>query len=115
MQLDDFNEALKRGVTDEEGKHDNFGGETNYGGTQQSHNPNSNRRNTKVAPEGFQMPKQEAVEEEDENIKTEEDAADFLRKLGSEPYINFAEFAKYLSLFNPKTGIEEKIQCKIQN
>ena len=25
-------------------------------------------------------------------------------------YINFAEFAKILSLFNPRTGIDEKIQ-----
>lgn len=34
-------------------------------------------------------------------------------KLGSEPYITFAEFCKYLSLFNPKTGLDEKIQCNL--
>ena len=45
-------------------------------------------------------------------MKTLEDDLDFIKKLGSEPYITFAEFAKYLSLFNPKTGLDEKIQCK---
>ena len=49
------------------------------------------------------------VEEEDEHLKTEEDDNDFLKKLGQEAYISFAEFAKYLSLFNPKTGLDEKI------
>lgn len=53
-------------------------------------------------------------EEEDEHLKTEEDEPDFIRKLGTEPYITFAEFAKYLSLFNPKTGLDEKIQCRLQ-
>ena len=48
-------------------------------------------------------------EEEEENMKTEDDTADFIRKLGTEPYITFAEFCKYLSLFNPKTGLDEKI------
>ena len=29
--------------------------------------------------------------------------------MGTERYINFAEFAKILSLFNPRTGIDEKL------
>jgi len=29
--------------------------------------------------------------------------------MGTERYISFAEFAKILSLFNPRTGIDEKI------
>lgn len=49
------------------------------------------------------------MEEEDDNLHTEVDAPDFLNRLGGEPYISFAEFAKYLSVFNPKTGLDEKI------
>ena len=59
-------------------------------------------------PEGVEMEK-DGADEEDENLRTEEDGAEFLRKLGTEAYIDFAEFSKYLSLFNPKTGIDEKI------
>ena len=44
-------------------------------------------------------------------MKTDEDDAEFLRKLGNEPYITFAEFSKFISLFNPKTGLDEKIHC----
>jgi hypothetical protein len=46
-----------------------------------------------VAPDG-------AVEEEDENMKTELDTEAFIKKLGVEPYIRFADYCKYLSLFN---------------
>ena len=42
-------------------------------------------------------------------MKTEEDSHEFVNKLGTEPYITFAEFCKYLSLYNPKTGLDEKI------
>ena len=41
------------------------------------------------------------------------DDAAFIAKMGTERYITFAEFAKILSLFNPRTGIDEKIQCKL--
>ena len=67
------------------------------------------RRMSKVAP---QIKKEETHEEEEENVKTEEDRPEFLNKLATEAYITFAEFCKYLSLFNPKTGLDEKIQCK---
>ena len=30
--------------------------------------------------------------------------------MGTESYITFAEFSKIMSLFNPRTGIDEKIQ-----
>ena len=30
--------------------------------------------------------------------------------MGEEAYINFAEFAKKMSLFNPRTSIDDKIQ-----
>lgn len=33
----------------------------------------------------------------------------FVKKLGVEPYIRFADFSKYLSLFNQRTGLDEKI------
>jgi hypothetical protein len=42
----------------------------------------------------------DAIEEEDDNLKTEQDSPGYVKKLGVEPYIRFAEFAKYLSLFN---------------
>ena len=48
-------------------------------------------------------------EQEDDNQATEEDEPIFVVRLGAEPYINFAEFCKYLSIFNPKTGLDEKI------
>ena len=38
------------------------------------------------------------------------DDAEFIEKMGSEPYVNFAEFAKKMSLFNPRTSIDDKIQ-----
>ncbi len=41
-----------------------------------------------------------AIEEEDENLKTDIDPPGFLKRLGVERYIRFADFAKYLSLFN---------------
>ncbi len=33
----------------------------------------------------------------------------FVKKLGVEAYIRFADFSKYLSLFNQRTGLDEKI------
>lgn len=41
-----------------------------------------------------------AGEEEEDNLKTEDDDPLFLRRLGNEPYIRFADYCKYLSLFN---------------
>lgn len=38
------------------------------------------------------------------------DDAEFIEKMGTEPYITFAEFAKKMSLFNPRTSIDDKIQ-----
>lgn len=63
-------------------------------------------KDNKVSPEG-------APEDEDyDNMKTEEDTPEFIEELGTEAYINFAEFARYLSYFNPRTGLDEKISCK---
>jgi hypothetical protein len=59
-------------------------------------------KTNKIAPDGKPA-------EEEEILKTEEDDAKFLKRLGTEPYIRFADFAKYLSLFNSRTGIDEKI------
>ena len=33
----------------------------------------------------------------------------YISQMGTEAYITFAEFAKIMSLFNPRTGIDEKI------
>jgi hypothetical protein len=46
---------------------------------------------------------------EEDGQKTEEDEPAFVERLGYESYITFAEFAKYMSIFNPKTGLDEKI------
>ena len=58
---------------------------------------------------------QDAAEEhddddEEQNYDEIEDDAKFIKLLGKQRYIDFAEFAKILSLFNPNTGIDEKIQ-----
>jgi hypothetical protein len=42
-------------------------------------------------------------------MRTEEDEPRFIARLGVEPYIRFADFAKYLSLFNQRTGLDDKI------
>lgn len=64
--------------------------------------------NSKIVPFGEDK-KDNAAEEEEDNLKTEEDDAKFLKRLGNEPYIRFADFSKYLSLFNQRTGLDEKI------
>jgi len=38
------------------------------------------------------------------------DTPEFIASLVTESYITFAEFAKIMSMFNPHTGIDEKIQ-----
>ena len=70
-----------------------------------------NAKGSKVAPAPNSKPGDPVIEEEEDILKTEEDDAKFLRRLGTEPYIRFADFAKYLSLFNSRTGLDEKIQC----
>ena len=54
------------------------------------------------------------VEEPDDDAELEmnEDTPEFIESMGTTSYITFDEFAKIMSLFNPRTGIEEKIQCK---
>mmetsp|Transcript_14303 Transcript_14303/g.22273 ORF Transcript_14303/g.22273 Transcript_14303/m.22273 type:complete len:176 (-) Transcript_14303:8-535(-) len=53
---------------------------------------------------------EEEAEEEEDGIEGIVDDAGFLAKMGTERYITFSEFAKIMSLFNPRTGIDEKIQ-----
>ncbi|CDW79282.1 calcineurin b subunit [Stylonychia lemnae] len=116
LQLEDFNDALRKETVSfpEEQKG------LNFDATQTDH-PGENgkgkqefmgKKGSKVAPDGISRTKtmNDLVEEEDEHLKTEEDDNEFVKKLGTEAYITFAEFAKYLSLFNPKTGLDEKIQ-----
>lgn len=47
--------------------------------------------------------------DDDQQIDQIQDDDAFLELMGTERYISFAEFAKILSLFNPRTGIDEKI------
>ena len=37
------------------------------------------------------------------------DDARFIEQMGTSKYIEFKDFAKIMSLFNPRTGIDEKI------
>ena len=37
------------------------------------------------------------------------DDARFIEQMGTERYIDFSEFAKIMSIFNPRTGIDENI------
>ena len=47
--------------------------------------------------------------EEGEDFDELKDDAAFITKMGLRRYLTFAEFAKKMSLFNPRTDIEEKI------
>ena len=59
--------------------------------------------------------KDEDEKEEDEGLEdggdqfNRDDDPAFIKLMGTETYINFAEFSKIMSLFNPRTGIDEKI------
>lgn len=96
-------EGKRRGTQDEESKKDDDpNNATNF--------PDDKSKKTgKVTPEGA------VADEMDENMKTEEDSPGFIKRLGIEPYIRFADFCKYLSLFNQRTGLDEKIQCKLSS
>jgi hypothetical protein len=54
----------------------------------------------------------EPEENDDADLEMNEDTPEFIESMGTISYITFDEFAKNMSLFNPRTGIEEKIQCK---
>eukprot|EP00347_Sterkiella_histriomuscorum_P008767 403343834 len=132
LQLEDFNDALRKDTMHvEENKGLNFDGTQTEAAEKSSMmgapNPKVEfgRKNTRVAPTGLSAGNRLSKtnggsdpinntnnidHDEDEHMKTEEDEPDFVRKLGTEPYITFAEFCKYLSIFNPKTGLDEKIQ-----
>lgn len=66
--------------------------------------------------EGEKPKKEKQAEEADDDAELEmnEDTPDFIESMGTTSYITFDEFAKIMSLFNPRTGIEEKIQCKFK-
>jgi hypothetical protein len=51
----------------------------------------------------------EEVVEDDGNLDVIADTDEFIKQMGTASYIDFAEFAKIMSLFNPRTGIDEKI------
>lgn len=53
--------------------------------------------------------KEEEVPEDDGNLDVIADTDEFIASMGTASYIDFAEFAKIMSLFNPRTGIDEKI------
>jgi len=105
LTIDDIAGDHKANRRDEESKNDaNAGDQTNY--------PDEKKASKTPAKANKIAPDEKPPAEEEEILKTEEDDAKFLRRLGVEPYIRFADFAKYISLFNSRTGLDEKIQCK---
>lgn len=122
LQLEDFNDAVKpdnhqannldffpNSQKKPEEVKDPMGESNIDQDTQLNRGETLKKSKTKVQPEGEKREEKHGGEEE-ENLKTEEDEPDFITRLGHEPYITFAEFCRYLSLFNPKTGLDEKIQ-----
>jgi hypothetical protein len=100
LHVEDLSLLEKDRKKDEENKiEDDPNNATNY--------PDDKRPKSasKVTPEDAVK----AIEEEEENLRTEEDPPSFIKQLGVEPYIRFADFCKYLSLFNQRTGLDEKI------
>lgn len=114
MQLETLEGDGKRNPKKEDLKDGDDLGKTNF---PDDGRPTSKGKINKVAPAGGATDKKDPeatpAEEEEEVFKTEEDDPKFIRRLGEEPYIRFADFAKYLSLFNSRTGLDEKIQCNI--
>ena len=104
MTIDDITGDLKPNRNEESKNDANAGDQTNYPDDKTA--SKTPTKANKIAPED------KPVVEEEEILKTEEDDAKFLKRLGVEPYIRFADFAKYISLFNSRTGLDEKIQCK---
>lgn len=87
LQIEDLN-LLDKKPQKEDNKEEDPHNATNY--------PDEKRSASKVAPEEALR----AVEDEEENLQNEQDPPGFVKRLGVEPYIRFAEFCKYLSLFN---------------
>lgn len=73
-------------------------------------NEEGERKSKKGKRDEEEKKEDEEDEEEEENYDDVEDDPRFIRLLGTQMYIDFAEFAKIMSLFNPNTGIDEKIQ-----
>lgn len=69
--------------------------------------------NVDARPKRNKKPEEEKKAEVDEDGVDGEDLkddAEFTNKMGTMRYLTFAEFAKKMSLFNPRTGIDDKIQ-----
>ena len=76
---------------------------------------NSDEEKDKDSTEGEKKKKGEPEANpanEDADLELNEDTPEFIEQMGIVSYITFDEFAKIMSLFNPRTGIDEKIQCK---
>ena len=50
------------------------------------------------------------VDEFGEDVKNDIDTPQFIGTLGTKAYIDFQEFCKYLSVFNPRFNIDEKVK-----
>ncbi len=99
LQVEDFNSLDFKKKGKEDSKNEDPNNATNF--------PDDKSKASKVSPDDPKKPG--AIEEEEDNLKTEQDSPMFVKKLGVEAYIRFADFSKYLSLFNQRTGLDEKI------
>ena len=50
------------------------------------------------------------VDEFGDDVKNDIDTPQFIGTLGTKAYIDFQEFCKYLSVFNPRFNIDEKVK-----
>ena len=76
-----------------------------------------NRNNFEAEEEKKQANKnnREDIEENKNNspsdeIENEIDNENFIRQLGTTPYIDFTEFWRYMAVFNPRYSLDEKVK-----
>lgn len=81
--------------------------------TDETENSDEGEKESTEGEKNKKEKEKEVVDEnEDADLEMNEDSPEFIESMGTISYITFDEFAKIMSLFNPRTGIEEKIQCK---
>lgn len=80
--------------------------------TDETENSDDGEKESTEGEKNKKEKEKEAEDNEDADLEMNEDTPEFIESMGTISYITFDEFAKNMSLFNPRTGIEEKIQCK---
>ena len=65
--------------------------------------------NEKKSTDGANKKEEDPAQEDDGSLDVLNDSEEFIKQMGTKKYIDFATFASIMSLFNPRTGIDEKI------